>query len=104
MRTLDLALYLGLPLMIGGLICWNVAAEIVKAWLRKNDPTYTQPSALAKMFIGGLFTSIGPVKSYTRLRRERSEPTGAATAFWLGITTSVGGMLLFFALLFAGAN
>lgn len=104
MRTLDLALYLGLPLMIGGLIAWNVAAEIVKAWLRKNDPNYTPPSVMAKMFIGGLFTAIGPVKSYARLRRERGEPTTAASVFWAGIAISIGGMLLFFALLFAGMN
>ena len=103
MRTMDLALYLGLPLMIGGMICWNVGAEIAKAWLRKNDPTYTGPSALAKMFIGGLFTSIGPVKSYARQREALGQPAGAATAFWLGLATSFGGMLLFFLLLFAGS-
>jgi len=104
MKTLDLALYVGLPLMIAGLICWNIGAEIAKAWLRKNDPAYQEPSAMAKMFIGGLFTAIGPVKSYARLRRERNESTTAASMFWWGIATSVGGMLVFFALLAAGAN
>jgi hypothetical protein len=102
MKTIDLALYLGLPLMIGGMICWNVGAEIAKAWLRKNDPTYQAPSTMAKMFIGGLFTSIGPVKSYARQRQALNQPSGAATAFWLGLATSLGGMLLFFALLLAG--
>jgi len=104
MRTLDLALYLGLPLMIGGLIAWNIGAEVAKAWLRKNDSSYSPPSAMAMMFIGGLFTSIGPVKSYAQQRRALGQPTGAATAFWAGIATSLGGMALFFLLLFAGAN
>src|SRR5258705_9235140 len=103
MRTLDLALYLGLPLMIGGLICWNIGAEIAKAWLRKNDPMYQEPSAVAKMFIGGLFTAIGPVKSYARLRRERNESTSAATMFWAGIATSLGGLAIFLLLILAGA-
>jgi hypothetical protein len=104
MRTLDMALYIGLPLMIGGLICWNIGAEIAKAWLRKNDPMYQEPSALAKMFIGGLFTAIGPVKSYARLRRERNEPTTAASLFWWGIAASVSGLVVFLGLLAAGAN
>ena|SRR6185436_5657696 len=101
MRTLDLAMYLGLPLMIGGLICWNVGAEIAKAWLRKNDPSYEAPSALAKMFIGGLFTSIGPVRSYARQRQALNQPAGAATAFWLGIATSLGGLAVFLLLILA---
>ena len=94
-------MYLGMPLMIGGLICWNIGAEIAKAWLRKNDPSYQPPSAMAKMFIGGLFTSIGPVGSYARQRRALGQSTTAATAFWAGIAASLGGLALFLILLFA---
>ena len=69
---MDLALYLGLPMMIGGLIAWMIAAELAKSWLKKNDPYYEPPSKVVQLFIGGLFSAIGPVRQYARQRRSRA--------------------------------
>lgn len=57
---------------------------------------------ITRMFIGRLFTSIGPVNRYAKLRRERGESTTVFWVFWLGWGGSVAAAL--FLLLTLGAG
>jgi hypothetical protein len=92
----DSALYVALPLVVGGQIAWLVASERAKAWLTENDPTFEREGVLARMFIGRLFTSFGPMSRYADMRRERGESTTLTTVFWAGFATSMLGVALLF--------
>jgi hypothetical protein len=82
-------LYLTLPLMVVGLVAWNIAATLCKSWLKAHD--MHTPSSLETFFIGSLFSSIGPVRRYAAARRSRNETTTMASVFWGGLAISWGG-------------
>jgi hypothetical protein len=92
-------LYISFPVIFGGQIAWLIASERAKAWLIENDPTYQREGVFARMFIGRLLTSFGPMARYGALRRGRNEPTTLVTVFWGGFATSLLGVALLLFLL-----
>jgi hypothetical protein len=95
----DPVFYIGFPLLFGGQIAWLIASERAKAWLTANDPTFEREGVMARLFIGRLFTSFGPMSRYAALRRERGEPTTLNTVFWAGFATSMLGLVVILSLL-----
>ncbi len=95
----DPVLYVSFPLIFGGQIAWLIASERAKAWLKENDPTFQREGVLARMFIGRLLTSFGPMSRYAALRRERGESTTLTTVFWAGFATSMLGIVVLFAMI-----
>jgi hypothetical protein len=93
------ALYISFPLIFGGQIAWLIASERAKTWLVENDPTYQREGVFARMFIGRLLTSFGPMSRYTAMRRGRGEPTTLSAVFWAGFATSMLGVALLFYLI-----
>src|SRR5579871_911652 len=86
--------FISFPLIFGGQIAWLIASERAKTWLTENDPTFQREGVLARMFIGRLFTSFGPMSRYAALRRERGESTTLTTVFWAGFATSMLGVVV----------
>jgi hypothetical protein len=95
----DSALYVSLPLICGGQFAWLIASERAKAWLTANDPTFQREGLMARLFIGRLLTSFGPMARYAALRRERGESTTLTTVFWAGFATSMLGVVVLFAMI-----
>jgi len=93
--------WIGLALMMGGQVMWLIASERVKSWLADNDPSFEREGVLARLFIGRLFTSFGPVARYTSMRRERGEDTTLTMVFWAGFLLSLVGIVVVFAPLIA---
>jgi hypothetical protein len=89
-------IWVGFAVAMAGTLTWNIAAMGVTKWLTDNDPEYEAPSFASRLFLGRLFTTIGPAMRYATLRGERGESAPASAAFWGGVGLTVFGLVIVF--------
>ena len=84
-------------MLLGGQLSWKLAAHRATSWLATNDPSYEAPGVGAKLLLGGLFTSFGPMAQYASRAREKGASLSPVYGFWGGFVVSVLGVVLILA-------
>lgn len=93
--SLPTGAWIGFGMLLGGQISWKLAAHRATSWLTANDPSYEAPGVGAKLVLGGLFTSFGPMAQYASRAREQGAPLSPVYAFWGGFFVSLlGGVVI----------
>jgi hypothetical protein len=95
---MDTGFYILLTFMLAGSIAWQISYLVCERWL-VSTVGYQAPSGVAKFFIGKLWYAPGIFNAYSEYRLARQQAPTAARIGWVGLGSSVAGLLAFFVFL-----
>ncbi|MCB9674777.1 MAG: hypothetical protein H6737_06645 [Alphaproteobacteria bacterium] len=94
---MDDGIWVVFAVLIGGAMCWQVAAFHIEQYLQANDPDHTPPSPIARLFIGKLFTTLPLLGRYQEVRSQNGLAPIGVYAFWGGLVLVIAGICLLLA-------
>lgn len=81
--------------MMAGAVAWQISYMVCERWL-VSTVGYAAPGGFAKFMFGKLWYAPGIFSAYSDARMARQESSTAAVIGWVGLGSSVLGLLAFF--------